>query len=119
MKNYNDAKGNWYDWVKACEEDFEYEKASNLIELSKNLYEENLKWYANKYLNYLMSDNYFWYEDAPKDEENRSKEIANFLLGNDLWDMEEGLRQNDEYYDYLFWGTAGMPQWTATDPLII
>ena len=96
------AKETYIKLIKRNENKFEENRCFQLKEIAENLYEENLKSYANTYIDLLMSDDYFAWDGAPTEEIDRALEIYYFLFDPMiLGDPENGIRTNDEFFEMV------------------
>ena len=96
------AKETYIKLIKRNENKLDEDRCFQLKEIAEDLYEENLKSYANTYIDFLMSDDYFWYDGAPESEIDRALEIYYFLFDPIiLGDPENGIETNDEFYEMV------------------
>lgn len=98
--NYYNAENQLKGRKEILKNKYGEDKGNNIIDLVENLYENNLKNYHIKYLDFLLSDNHFWDENSPSSEEDRIKEVYKEIFDDEFWfDLENGILTNDDYYE--------------------
>ena len=101
MKNNFWAKKDLFRKIMEGEKSLGKERCYELVESTEKIYKKYLKSYTNEYINYLMSDDYFW-DNPDLSKSERIKIINNFLFNREeLYDWENGITEDEGYVEKI------------------